>query len=213
MEALITGFEGYGGRSDNPSGEIATALNGTAIGGAIVHGRVLPVTNHNLRENIVGLIDELEPDIILCLGLAPGEKMIRLERIAANYSKFDIKDNAGEVVHGPINPDGPVAFDSTLPMEKLMAAVQRCGIPARVSNTAGTFLCNAVLYHALEHCSLHFPRSMCGFIHLPYMPSQVTKILAGKGTSMELEQRSDLASMSLDLQIEAVKAIVKQLAV
>lgn len=210
---LLTGFEGYGGRSDNPSEEIANALDGSNVGNTTIHSRVLPVTNHNLRENIVGLIEELKPSVVLCLGLAPGEKMIRLERVAANYSKFEIKDNAGEVVHGPVVADGPAAYESTLPLGKMMTAVQECGVPVRLSNSAGTFLCNAVMYHALDYCASHFPKTKCGFVHLPYKPSQVANLLSnsGKHSAIEMEQRSDLASMALEMQIEAVKAMVSQL--
>lgn len=208
---LVTGFEGYGGRTDNPSQEIAKALDGTVVGNTTIHGRVLPVTNHDLRENIVALINELKPSVVLCLGLAPGEKMIRIERIAANYSRFEINDNAGDVFHGPITPEGPAAFNSTLPMDKMLSAVLECGIPARVSNTAGTFLCNAVMYHALYYCSVHYPETRCGFIHVPYKPSQVSDLVlkTKEKKSLELEQRSDLSSMALELQIEAVKAIAK----
>lgn len=208
---LLTGFEGYGGRPDNPSEEIAKALDGVKVNGKVIHSKILPVTNHNLQENITSLIDELQPSVVLCLGLAPGENMIRLERIAANYSKFEIKDNAGEFYHGPIIPDGPAAYDSTLPMEAMLSSVLRCGTPARVSNTAGTFLCNAVMYHALHHCAVHHPATKCGFIHVPYKPSQVTDLVlktTEKGV-IEMEQRSDLASMALNQQIEAVKAIVE----
>lgn len=210
---LLTGFEGYGGRSENPSEEIVQALDGITVGATTIYGRVLPVVNSHLRENIVNLIVELKPSVILCLGLAPGENMIRLERIAANYSKFEIKDNAGEIFHGPILPEGPAAYESTLPMNEMLAAVHECGIPARLSNSAGTYLCNAVMYHALDYCAVHYPDTKCGFVHLPYMPSQVTDLVLNtkKKASLELTQRSDLASMALELQIEAIKAITEQL--
>ncbi len=211
---LITGFEGYGGRADNPSAEVASALDGESFGQSTVVGRVLPVTNHNLRENIIGLIDVHRPEVVLCLGLAPGEKMIRLERLAANYSRFEIRDNSGDTYEGPVVKDGPAAFDSTLPLDGVLAAVLECGIPARLSNSAGTFLCNAIMYHTLEYCSGELPGTRCGFVHLPYMPSQVSHLISATETKrqLELEQRADLASMALETQINAVRAIAGKLA-
>lgn len=211
---LITGFEGYGGRADNPSSDVALVLDGASFGQSTVVGRVLPVTNYNLRENVVELIDLHQPDVVLCLGLAPGEKMIRLERLAANYSRFEIKDNSGDIYDGPVVADGPAAFDSTLPLDRVLAAVLECGIPARLSNTAGTFLCNAIMYHTLEYCSGVLPDTRCGFVHLPYMPSQVSDLISATGAKrkLEMEQRADLASMALETQIEAVRAIVGKLA-
>ncbi len=211
---LITGFEGYGGRRDNPSEEIARALNGAVIDDATINAAVLPVTNYNLRDNIVALIEKYQPDVVLCLGLAPGENMIRLERVAANYSRFEITDNAGEIQHGPIIDGGPEAYQTTLPLDQLQSSLLECGIPARVSHSAGTFLCNAVMYHALDYCAVHYPDTRCGFIHLPYMPSQVRDLVSRvqEKKSSELEHRSDLASMSLADQTKAITAVIKSLA-
>lgn len=211
---LLTGFEGYGGRSDNPSAEIVRALDKTTLGSLVIGAHVLPVTNHNLRENITALIDRLQPSVVLCLGLSPGENMVRLERLAANYSRFEIKDNAGDIFHGALVEDGPDALQATLPLDAMLAAVLDCGIPARISNTAGTFLCNAVMYHALDHCAKHYPDTRCGFVHLPYMPSQVCDLLKATEQTRTLEpaQRSDFASMAIETQIEAVKAIIRTLA-
>ena len=211
---LITGFEGYGGRSDNPSEKVAKAMDGLSMGDVVVNAAVLPVTNHNLRENIVTLIDQYQPATVICLGLAPGEKMIRLERLAANYSRFEIKDNAGEIKHGSIIDSGPDAYQTTLPLDQLQSVVLECGIPARVSHSAGTFLCNAVMFHALDYCAANYPETRCGFIHLPYMPSQVRDLVSNnqKKKTSELEHRSDLSSMALSDQIEAITAIAKSLA-
>ncbi|OED38639.1 hypothetical protein AB833_19115 [Chromatiales bacterium (ex Bugula neritina AB1)] len=212
-EILITGFEGYGGRSDNPSAAIAEALSGREIAGHRLNTRVLPVTNHDIRENITSLIDELKPRAVLSLGLAPGEKMIRIERVAANYSHFEINDNSGQRYTGVIEKDGPQAYATTLPVEDMLAAVHECSIPAYLSNTAGTFLCNAVMYHALHYCSEQNLDIACGFVHLPYLPSQVCDLLTAtvKSSEVELHQRSDLASMSLEVQLAAVGALLKRI--
>jgi len=210
---LLTGFEGYGGRSDNPSASIVQALDGKTIGGRLVTAKVLPVTNHNLRKNITSLIDELNPDIVLCLGLAPGENMIRLERMAANYSQFEIADNSGEKYSGEIVDGGPEGYATTLNLNNMLGALHECGIPARISQTAGTYLCNAVMYHSLDYCAARYPQTRCGFIHLPYMPSQVCNILTTtkKGGTLELHQRSDLSSMALETQIEAIRVATRSL--
>ena len=94
---LLTGFEGYAGRSDNPSAMVAEALAGTEIAGETIVSVVLPVTLHDIRANIESLIDQYQPRIIVCLGLAPGEPMIRIEKMAINLADFQIKDNNGDL--------------------------------------------------------------------------------------------------------------------
>lgn len=213
-DLLITGFEGYGGRPDNPSASIARVLDGKVYSGGRVHARVLPVTNHNLRDNIISLIDQIQPSAVLSLGLAPGENMIRIERLAVNYSQFEIDDNAGNRCTGPIQDNAPQAYASTLPVEQLLKAVQDRSIPAYLSATAGTFLCNAIMYHALNYCHDAGLQTVSGFVHLPYLPSQVCDLITAttQSSTIELHQRSDMASMALATQLEAIEAIVEVLA-
>ncbi len=206
QKLLLTGFEGFGGRTDNPSAEVANALGGYKLDNAIVVSSVLPVTNHDLRSNLVSLIDEVEPFAVVCLGLAPGASVIRIERLAANYSRFDIKDNAGEQYCGSVVKDGPAAYEATLPLEDMLNAVNRCGIPAQLSHSAGAYLCNAVMYHALDYCSLSNLHYRSGFIHLPYMPSQVCDMLSSKNCGNSTDR---LSSMSLDDQKQAVVEMLK----
>lgn len=208
---LLTGFQGYGGRDDNPSAQVVQALAGTDIAGQTVIGEVLPVTNHDLRQNIEALLAQHRPWLVVCLGLAPGENMIRIERLAANYSCFEIPDNAGDRFEGPVCDGGPTAYDSTLPVNAIRDRLVADGIPARLSATAGTFLCNAIMFHALHYCAQYLPGSRAGFIHLPYLPSQVSDIIrnAGSGAALELHQRADLASMALALQIDAIRGAIE----
>jgi pyroglutamyl-peptidase len=205
---LLTGFQGYGGRSDNPSAQVVEALAGSTIAGQEIIGEVLPVTNHDLQSRITALLDQHKPTLLICLGLAPGENMVRIERLAANYSRFEIPDNAGDRFEGAICADGPAAYDSTLPVKAIRERLLQAGIPARVSESAGTFLCNAIMYHSLHHCAGSGTRA--GFIHLPYLPSQVSDIIrqASSGGAIELHQRADLASMALDIQIEAIRLAI-----
>ena len=203
---LVTGFEGFGGRKDNPSAEVATALNGTGFENSIVVSRVLPVTNHDLQSNLIKLLEELKPAVVLCLGLSAGESVVRIERLAANYSRFDIADNAGERYCGCVVADGPAAYETTLPVDAMLAAVNRCGIPARLSNSAGAYLCNALMYHALHYSVTSKADYISGFVHLPYMPSQVCDIMSRENGAIDT---SSLSSMSLDDQKRAVIEIIR----
>jgi pyroglutamyl-peptidase len=208
---LLTGFQPYGGRDLNPSAEIVRALDGGRLEGATVHGRLLPVSLAGAREPVVSAIAELRPAVVIGIGLWPGEPVIRLERLGVNRASFEMPDNDGHrAADDPIDADGPVARAATLPLAPIMAALQARGIPARISDTAGTYLCNATLFRALGACETHAPGARCGFVHVPYLPQQVVALLdelRAEGR-FELHQRADLASMSLDAMVEAVRTAV-----
>jgi pyroglutamyl-peptidase len=205
--ALLTGFEPYGGRGTNPAYEVMRALDGREIAGVAVVGRALPVSYQALRERIVSLLDEVDPVAVLSLGLWPGEPMIRLERMAANVADFEIADNDGRMVtDGEVVAGGALGVAATLPLREIEKALLGGGIPVRISGTAGSFLCNACLYHFLDASASRVQgpavgplRPACGFMHLPYLPSQVAELLAGtrREGRYELHQRADLASMEL----------------
>ncbi len=203
---LITGYEGYGGRSMNPSELVTKALHGETVAGHEVHGEVLPVDYAEIRSRLPELIDAHRPTAVLMLGLWPGEPMIRLERIAANSVEFEVPDNSGSLLSGEIDQDGPTAYRSTLPLGRIRTALRGEGIPCRISDTAGTFLCNALMYTALAHFARQTLNVPCGFIHLPYLPEQVAGLLddLADAAQLELHQRADLASMDPDLMIRAV---------
>lgn len=203
---LLVGFEAYGGRGLNPAAEICKALDGQAIARTTVRSAVLPVSFDGMNARLDALIDRHSPSALICLGLWPGEAMIRLERFGVNLNDFEIPDNEGAIKRGPIEPDGPAARRATLPLERIREALLDAGIPARMSSTAGNFLCNAILYVALGLLERRGATLPCGFIHLPYMPEQVAGMLndVRSGRSLELHQRADLASMPLDLSIRAV---------
>jgi pyroglutamyl-peptidase len=204
---LLTGFEGYGGRALNPAEEVVKRLAGSRIADVLVQGHTLPVTYAGLGARIARLILETRPQAVVCLGLSPGTPMLRLERLAANIADFEIADNAGALAHGPVLEGGPDAYRSTLPLHAIRDRLLRAGIPARLSGTAGEYLCNACMYHALHACAARTPRPPCGFIHLPYLPEQVAQVLRKMRDSprVELHQRADFASMALDVQVEAVR--------
>ena len=204
---LIVGFQGYGGRAVNPAEEVVRALDGVELGGTTLVGRTLPVRSEGHGARIRALLEELRPPALICLGLWPGEPMIRLERAGLNVSDFEIADNAGALDQGPVVAGGALALAASLPIEAIRDRLLAAGIPARLSSSAGNFLCNATLYHALSAAAEQEPAPLAGFIHLPYLPQQVAGIVedTAEEARFELHQRADLASMALDDQLRAVR--------
>jgi pyroglutamyl-peptidase len=201
---LITGFEPFAGLAYNPSAEIAAALDGKEIGGRVIVGRLLPVDFARYRAALDALLREFAPDLYIGFGLASGEDMIRIERFGVNLADFDIPDNAGaRHVGRAIEPDGPAARSATIPCAEIRAALLEAGIPARLSNSAGSYLCNATLYSALG-----LARSTpCGFIHLPYASAQVAELLRdGKGP---LHGESLAPSLPIEMMVAAAKIAVQ----
>ena len=194
---LVTGFEPFAGFGRNPSAEIATALDGTAIDGCPVVGRVLPVTLDGLDAALERALSGIDPRAVVALGLAADEPAIRLERVAVNLADFTIPDNAGlRARERKLDPAGPDARVSRLPLGAIRAALLARGIPARLSNTAGTYLCNAAMYRLLGRLPSDMP---AGFIHLPHLPAEAARMMA--------EGEVDLVpSMALELQVAAVRA-------
>src|ERR1700759_2211971 len=171
---LITGFEPFGGMTYNPSAEIADALDGAEIGGARVVGRRIAVDFARHRTQLEALFGEIAPVLYVGFGLATGADMIRIERVGVNLADFELADNAGARHRGQaIEADGPAARAATLPCAAIRAALLEAGIPARLSNSAGSYLCNANLYTALGLCAALRPAPPCGFIHLPYASGQL----------------------------------------
>ena len=169
---LVTGFEPFAGESVNPSGEIARQLHGTVIGGHRVTGALLPCVFGVAITELKKQIRATKPRLIICLGQAGGRADITPERVAINVDDARIPDNAGrQPVDRPVRRRGPAAYWSTLPIKAIVAALARRGIPASVSQTAGTFVCNHVFY-GLMH-ALHGQKKVRGgFIHVPFLPEQ-----------------------------------------
>ena len=129
----------------------------------------------------------MPPVAVICLGLWPGEAMIRLERLAANCNAFDICDNAGARERGPIDAGGSAPRMSTLPLDTILTRLLAVGIPAHLSSTTGNFLCNALLYHSLPAIERLCPEVPCGSIHVPYLPEQVAEMFRGDDDAPSLE--------------------------
>jgi pyroglutamyl-peptidase len=171
---LVTGFEPFGGLAANPSLEVAKALDGRAVGDAVVLGAVLPVHHADAAPAVTRLVDELDPAAIVHLGLAAGRARIALERIAVNVMDYDAPDNAGFRAQGePCVADGPAAYVATLPLTAMLAALLAEGIPAYVSNSAGTYLCNQTMYATLHMLARRARSVPAGFVHLPLLPAMV----------------------------------------
>jgi pyroglutamyl-peptidase len=212
FRVLLTGFEPYGGRSLNPAFETMRALDGRTFGGAEVIGRALPVSLAKLRYSLERHLEEIRPQAVISLGLWPGEPMIRLERVAINVADFEIADNEGSRPGDSVLAEtGAAARLATLPVRAIETALLAEGIPARISSTAGTFLCNACLYTVLELLEETGRSTVAaGFIHVPYAPAQVAAMLEELRAEsvLELHQRADLASMDPAMTVRAVEIAV-----
>lgn len=184
MQALVTGFEPFGGDRVNPSFEALRRLP-PRLGGIAIATRALPVAFGAALPALRAAIAATSPELVLCTGLAGGRAELSLERIAINIDDARIADNAGHrPIDRPVVADGPAAYFATLPIKAAVAALRAAGLPAAVSNSAGTFLCNHVFYGLMHEAG--GGRFRGGFLHVPYLPSQVVRI---PGTpSMALEQ-------------------------
>lgn len=208
---LVTGFEPYAGRGSNPAFEVMKALSGRTFGGMTVVGESLPVSLSGMRTKLFKLLDEVRPAAAVCLGLWPGEPMIRLERVGINSADFEIPDNDGVLLKETTVSQNPAAAHwSTLPLHAIEIALLKAGIPVRISSTAGTYLCNACLFSLMEALTARDAKIPAGFIHLPYMPEQVAALVDGlrAGKVTELHQRADVASMELSRIIRAVEIAI-----
>jgi pyroglutamyl-peptidase len=169
---LVTGFEPFGDERENPSAWAAERAAAELAGaGFDAHWAVLPVSFKRCREALAQLLERLKPDVAVALGLAGGVTHVRLERVAINLMDTGRPDNDGaQPVDEPIDPQGPAAYFSTLPLRRILERLRGEGVPAAISNSAGTYLCNFAMYLLLRHADLRgYPRR-AGFIHVPYTP-------------------------------------------
>jgi pyroglutamyl-peptidase len=192
MKILLTGFEPFGKATLNPSGEIVKQISGENIVTAI-----LPVAYAQSAERLLQLIAEHNPDVVVCLGQAEGRTQITPERIAINLDDARLADNQGVMRNDlSIVLDGPVAYESTLPIKEIVKAINDAGVPAAVSLSAGAFLCNHVFYVAQDHFKGTKVRS--GFVHVPLMDSQGPEF-------------PGLPTMPLEQMVTAVRAMLEVL--
>ena len=191
-KVLLTGFEPFGTATSNPSGEIVKQISGENIVTAI-----LPVTYAQSAERLLSLIDEHNPDVVICLGQAEGRTQITPEKVAINLDDARLPDNAG-VIRSDVKilDNGPDAYFTTLPIQEMIEAIKAAGVPASVSLSAGAFLCNHVFYVAQNKFAGSKVRS--GFVHVPLMDSQAPEF-------------PGLPTMPLDQMVTAVRAMLEVL--
>jgi pyroglutamyl-peptidase len=173
-QILLTAFEPFGGDPFNPSLLIARRLDGETIAGARVVAVELPCVFHQALWALDAALARTRPVLAVALGLAAGREGLSIERVAINLDDARIPDNAGaQPVDEPVAPGGPAAWFSTLPIKAMVAALNQAGVPASVSQTAGTFVCNHVFYGLQQRLAGTGVRS--GFIHVPLLPKQAER--------------------------------------
>lgn len=172
MQALVTGFEPFDGDPINPALE-ALRLLPPCLGRLAVATAVLPTVFGQALDVLGAAVAETDPDIVLGVGLAGGRAALSLERVALNLDDARIPDNTGrQPIDRPIVAGGPAAYFATLPIKAAVAALRAAGLPAIVSNTAGTFVCNHLFYGVMHLAATRRPAMRGGFLHVPYLPSQ-----------------------------------------
>ena len=173
MKILVTGFDPFGGEEVNPALE-AVKLLPKEIHGAEVYWAEIPTVFYQSAEVLEAEIVRYQPDFVLCIGQAGGRASLTPERVAINQDDARIPDNQGnQPIDTPIRLDGEAAYFSTLPIKAMVKSIKSEGLPAAVSNTAGTFVCNHLMYQALYLADKKFPHMRAGFMHIPYMTEQV----------------------------------------
>jgi pyroglutamyl-peptidase len=170
MRALVTGFEPFGGETVNPAQQAVERL-APRLGNVEITTRILPVAFARAPLLLEAAIVETMPDIVLCVGMAGGRAGLSLERVAINIADARIPDNDGQQPAGrPVVAEGPAAYLATLPIGPAAAALRAAGLPAAVSENAGTFVCNQVFYRLLHFVARRSMPLRCGFVHVPGSP-------------------------------------------
>lgn len=188
---LLTGFEPFGEDQVNPSWEVAGSLDGVEVLGFQISSRLLPVEWGVAGDKLEAFIEEVDPVIILSLGLASGRAEVSVEKVAINY-QGKARDNKGNIgTQSYIIQNGPDAYFASVPVEEIVDELVKGGIPARLSLSAGAYLCNYTFYRASHYVKQTGRNARVGFIHLPATPQMV----AGRPRS--------IPSMDLGLERDA----------
>lgn len=201
MKILITGFDPFGGETVNPAYEAVKLLPDTIAGAEIIKLEV-PTRFHRAGAVLEDAMQRHKPDAVICVGQAGGRAAITPEKVAINLMDGRIPDNAGyQPVDAPIREDGETAYFTSLPVKAMVQRMRDAGIPAAVSYTAGTYVCNYLLYTLLYLIDKKYPNVRGGFIHVPYAMEQVINKPLGT-PSMDLRQ----IARGLETAVEAVAA-------
>ncbi|OPG15128.1 pyroglutamyl-peptidase I [Ferroacidibacillus organovorans] len=179
IRVLVTGFEPFGGETINPALEVIEALSGRALDGhdsVRIFTAKIPTVFGQAIDVLEKEMEKISPSVVICIGQAGGRCHITPERVAINIDDARIPDNGGNApVDVPVVTGGPVAYLSDLPIKRMVQAMQEAGIPATVSNSAGTFVCNHLFYGLMHLLKTKYKRIRGGFVHIPYLPSQVVQ--------------------------------------
>ncbi|MCR9214999.1 MAG: pyroglutamyl-peptidase I [Proteobacteria bacterium] len=171
---LLTGFEPYGNTPINPAEQVAHRLDGQKIGESKVVARIVPSTYFTSVDAVKAAMDELQPEAVVMMGEFVGRSMITVERIAQNLNdctRYGLHDNAGVELQDDLTaPNGPAAYYTGLPLRAMVKAMREAGIPADISDAAGTFCCNHLMYGILHHVATQKLKVRAGWIHLPQLP-------------------------------------------
>ncbi len=197
LKVLLTGFEPFNNARLNPSEQLVIRIKADDVPGTQILTAVLPVVYGQAASNLLALVNEHKPDVVICFGQAEGRTSITPERFAVNLNDASIADNAGHIrVDQAIRQGSPLAIESTLPVKEFVTAIRAEGIPASLSLSAGTFVCNHIFYELQD--ALQGTAVQSGFVHVPLMDEQK-------------EDFPGLFTMAVDNMALAAKTMVKTL--
>ena len=172
MKLLLTAFDPFGGETLNPALEAVKQLP-DRIGGVEIIKLEVPTVFGKAIDRVTAAIRQEKPDAVLCIGQAGGRRGLTPERVAINIDDARIPDNEGnQPIDRSIVVGGPAAYFATLPVKAMVQAIRDVGLPADLSNTAGTFVCNHLLYGVLHLLATEYPSVRGGFLHVPFLPEQ-----------------------------------------
>lgn len=208
MKILVTGFEPFNGGTVNPSEQIVYRLE--APEGVTLIKEILPVEFKRTTVRLQEMLKEHQPDVVLSIGQAGGRAEISVERVAINLDNVKssngskrLADNAGDMpVDEPIAMDGADGYFTTLPVWELVEAIQSKELPAGISNSAGTYVCNHVMYVELYEAAKNYPGMKAGFIHVPFLPEQIA----------DRPDKDRLSAMPLADMVTGLQAVLEVLA-
>lgn len=199
MKILVTGFESFGGEKINPSIEAVKRLPDN-IGGAEIIKMEIPTVRWKTLKKIDQAVEKYNPDVIISVGQAGGRSDINVERVGINVDDFRIEDNEGnQPCDEPIDAAGPDGYFLNVPVKAMVDNIRKHQIPASVSDTAGTYVCNHVAYGTRRMIETKYPGKRSGFIHIPYLPQQVM-------------DKKGVPSMSLQVVVEGLAAALEAIA-
>lgn len=196
MKILVTGFDPFGEEKINPAFEVIKKLNDNIHNIEVVKLEVPTAFNASI-EKACNKIQEINPDAVLCIGQAGGRYDVTVERVAINVNDARIPDNLKQQpIDTAIDENGEAAYFATIPIKAIVEGIRSEGVPASVSNTAGTYVCNHLMYGVLNYIYKNNLNIKAGFIHIPFLTEQVVN-------------KPNVPSMSLDTMVKAIEAAIK----